>query len=145
MNGQPWDDWDLAVLRAGYGKMPARDLADGIGRSVESVYSKANLEGLGYVVRPWTPAETKALKRMNADGIPDTQIAAKLGRDRHAVSARRNALGLPSHAKGEHWRQAISAGVKRQCERLGLSSPTELRTAAFKRFARENGNWPEGS
>lgn len=139
---EAWTEGQLAALRRDYGKKPAAEIAAEIGRTVSSVYQRARTEGLGNVIRPWSDAETETLKAMNADGVPDSRIAAALRRDRHAVSARRKALGLPSREKGEMWRQAISAGVKRQCARLGLSGPTELRTAAFRRFARESG-WPE--
>jgi hypothetical protein len=142
MSRTPWTAIDLALLRQHYGRMPAGDLAEGLERSLVSVYQRARIEGLGQRLRPWTDAETETLRQRNREGWTDTEIAGELKRDRHRISARRKAMGLPSHEKGERWRQAISAGVKRQCERLGLSAPTELRTRAFRLFALANG-WPE--
>lgn len=137
-----WTEEELAILRRDYGTRAAEDIAAQLQRGLSAVYLAARNIGLSDSIRPWSEEEYAKLKAMNAEGWPDTHVAKELGRDRHAVSARRKSLGLPSHMKGEKWRQAISAGVKRQCERLGLSSPTELRTAAFRRFARESG-WPE--
>lgn len=139
---QPWTREDLDVLRRDYGKRPARAIAADLGRTVDGVYRAAFLHNLGVNIIPWTKAETKALESRNKEGWSDTEIAAELRRDRHAVSARRKTLGLPCNAYGERVCKKISAGFQRQCERLGLSGPAELRTAAFRRFARESG-WPE--
>lgn len=139
---RPWTEEERAILRRDYGQRPASEIAAALGRTLESVYRGAHAQGLGNRIRSWTDAETDTLRRLNAAGWPDTRIAEQLGRDRRGVCDVRRRMNLPHNGHGEMARKAVSAGVKRQCERLGLTSPTELRTAAFRKFAIANG-WPE--
>lgn len=82
-----------------------------------------------------------AVRRLNAEGLPDTDIAGRLGVERHTASKHRKAMGLPSHEKGRVWRERIVAASAAQCRRAGVRSMGELRSAVFAARAVRAG-WP---
>jgi hypothetical protein len=47
--------------------------------------------------RPWSADDTATLKRMNAAGFDDTQIADRMGFCAKTIRRRRQALGLSSY------------------------------------------------
>ena len=134
-----WTDEQVRILDAGYGKKPARALAEEIGKPVSVVYRMAYKRGL--MVRPkpepFTQVEIDRIRELNAAGVPDTHIALELGRDRHETSKHRKRLCLPSNARGQVWRERVAAGVKRQCDLAGVKNLAEFRWESYRNFARK--------
>jgi hypothetical protein len=97
--------------------------------------------GLAKNRRRWDPALEGELRRLNAGGDSDSEIARKLGFERHCIHRQRKRLGLLDQSYGKQSRAAIGAGVRRQLVRLGLERLTDLRIEAWRQLARERG-WP---
>lgn len=133
---------DVAFLREHYGTMPARELARRLGRSVTVVYQKADKLGLCEERKRWDPSLGEQLRRLNAEGNSDTEVARILGFERHTVTRHRKRLGLPDQSYGPQSRASLRAGVRRQLDRLGIASMNQLRVESWRKLARERG-WPD--
>lgn len=143
MKGHPWSPAEDLLLVAGYedGLAPAA-IAElltrpGVRRTVGCVCQRKMKLGLP---RQWAPVPKRTLdrlRRLHARGMSDMQMAAALGLDRRLVNSIRHRLGLSCNRDLEAMRRA----VRNQLKTLGLKSPTELRTRAFRLYAIENG-WP---
>lgn len=140
MNGRPWTSQEKAHVRRHYRKKTAREIAADLGRSVSCVHKRAADLGLTIKRRGWTDAMTRRLRWRHGLGWTDVQIAKEIGLSREWISEQRRKLGLPVNT--ETIRRIARQNVKKQLRTLGLSSPTELRTRAYRNFAKENG-WPE--
>lgn len=53
--------------------------------------------------RPWLPQHTATLRRMNAVGYTDGEIAAVTGHRRETVTRRRIAMGLSESRRVDWW------------------------------------------
>ena len=131
-----------ARVRAGYARQSAPALARRLGVPTEVIYRIVVKLGLRKHQRVKVGrAFLATLRQRNRQGWPDSEIAAELGCDRHVVSRHRQALGLPSQARGPIARQRTGAAAARQLDRLGLASMGELRVQAHRAYAVAHG-WP---
>ena len=143
-----WTEEEKAIVREWYGKIGCKQVAErlsanGVRFSVKQVYLMALKLGVTYQRRARVDAAWLArLCEMNAQGLPDTILAERLGCNRHTVTRHRQAMGLPSHARGEHLRQAIVRTTAETCRRHGVANLGQLKSKCFRDFARANG-WPE--
>jgi hypothetical protein len=142
MNGRAWTDAEVEAVRSRYGEAKAPELARSLGRSARAVHLKARSLGLAKAKAVVDGAFLAELRRLNALGRCDTDVATALGAERHTVARHRKALGLPSHARGEVFRRRIAAAARRQCERAGVKSVGELRGEVWRAKARALG-WPD--
>ncbi|HUU59676.1 MAG TPA: hypothetical protein VMZ50_09035 [Phycisphaerae bacterium] len=141
-NVRPWTGADVAAVRGHYKRdLTAHEIGRRIGRAAHQVHAKARLLGLSRNHAIARPGFAAFLRRRNADGWSDTEIAAAWGADRHAVSNARRRLGLPSNATGPRARAKIAAAQKRQCARAGVASLAELKARRFADAAARCG-WP---
>lgn len=144
MAGRPWTESELATVRAEYGTTPARELAARLGRSPRAVYQAADRMGLAHQHRTDVTLTWEAeLRRLHALGHCDTDIAARLGCERHTASKHRRRLGLVGHARGERTRAKVRATTAEQCRRAGVANLGALRSLVFARRSAEAG-WPAG-
>lgn len=142
MARRDWMPAEIDTLVRLYPTTTAPELAAALGRSVGSVYLAAHARGLRKATRArGGRAFLAELRRINRLGIPDTGAARVLGCDRHTVSKWRERLGLPSHARGERYRERVAEATARQCRDLGVSSFAEVRSLSFKLRAIVAG-WP---
>lgn len=143
MSRRFWTDDERAMLVRLYPDHTAAECARILGRTIRFIYLRVELDGLVKQSRVTVDAAFEAeLRRLSAEGWPDREIAASLGCDAHTIHDRRRALGLPSNAFSPRVRARIAANTRRQCERLGISSLTQLRTYTWRQYARERG-WPD--
>ncbi|WP_236035831.1 hypothetical protein [Rhizorhabdus histidinilytica] len=92
--GPIWSEADEQQLRAGYGKIPSRELARSLGRTPAAMFSRANMLGLvhGYI-RGFTADEDIAIRNAWTHGTSLTDLADALGRDSAVVSKHAIRLG----------------------------------------------------
>ena len=136
-----WTAKERAYLRRWYGRRACADIAAKLDRSNKAVYLEAIAQGVAAKKARWAANDERALRRLNATGWTDTEVAAKLGRDRHCVSLHRKRLGLPSNAYGLRWRERNRAQRRRQLATYGVRNFGELRGKRFREFASQRG-WP---
>lgn len=136
-----WTVREVETLVAMRGKATHKQIAEVLGRSVQSVYLKAQHMGIARKYAEYGPEFDAFLKEKNAEGYSDSDVAEMWGGERHTVAIRRKALGLPNNMRGERWRQKIVASTKRQLAAESLSSLAELQqiTRRLKAFHR---GWP---
>lgn len=84
--GPDWTEADLARLRRDYGRVPTGELVRSMGRSKAAIFTRAHVLGLvhGYH-RAWSDDESAALAIAFEHGVAIGDLAAALGRKRHAV------------------------------------------------------------
>ena len=136
-----WTATERAYLRRWYGRRRCADIAAKLGRSKKAAYMEAIAQGVSAKKSWWAEKDDQVLWRLNREGYTDTEVAAKLGRDRHCVSLHRKRLGLPSNAYGLRWRERNRAQRRRQLATYGVRNFGELRGKRFRDFAAERG-WP---
>jgi len=139
---RPWTPEEDDVVRQHYRTISAAAIAAELGRTKRMVYMRARNLEVACPQKGWTPEMDARLTELNGQGVSDTEVARRLGYDRHHITRRRRALGLPDQSHGLQARKAVSAGVKRQLERLGIPRLTDLRMDSWRRLAAERG-WPE--
>lgn len=136
----PWHPDEDEVVRQHYRDCGATAVATCLGRSVPSVHARAHSLG---VTRRRPPAIDYAkVKRLYRQELSDTEIARRLGHERHAISAWRRRNRLPEHGWTERRRREVAARTREQLRRAGLPSLAALRVKAFRDFAKRNG-WSE--
>jgi hypothetical protein len=82
-----WTDEDEARLRAGYGKVPTRQLARELGRPLPAIYTRANHLGLKHPwMRAFTDEDAKLVQIAWKHGVALQDIADAIGRDQTVVS-----------------------------------------------------------
>lgn len=105
-----WTPEEDEVLRKGYRRLFARDLAGQLGRSAGSVIGRARFLGItrerrrDLPNRPWTEKEDRAMRK-GYGKRPVEELAESLGRTPGAVQSRARTLGLrqpPKPRAGEH-------------------------------------------
>lgn len=138
-----WTPADSDLVRKNYGGMPAKALAEQLGRTERAIYQHALTIGVRKHKRTKPDAVFQAfVRRLNATGLNDTEVAAQLGCDRHLVSDWRKRLGLADHSRAPHWVARITEGTRRQCARAGVATLAAIRVLAFRQRAKAAG-WPE--
>jgi hypothetical protein len=142
MNHKFWSPGADGFLRYNYGRRPVSWIASAQCRSVRSIYQRAAILGLGKPAPKWEPGLDAELIRLNGEGNSDTEIARRLGYERHTVSKYRKRLELPDQGKGPQARAAVSAGVRKQLDRLGIPTMSQLRVESWRKLARDHG-WPD--
>lgn len=136
-----WTAAEDDYLRRRFADTACRVLALKLDRGVAGVYSRAHNLGLSKGFPRLDPKLIAKIPKLHAKGLTDQAIADQIGIERRYVSRlRRDKFHLPVNA--EAVRDAARRGVQKQLKTLGLSSPTQLRTRAFRLYAAENG-WPE--
>ena len=90
-----WAEADITYVRANYGKVPVREMAAHLGRSVKAIYHQAELDDgtSTRVIQSWTAAEDDVI-RTNYGLLSSPEIAHLLGRAPHIVTHRAKVLGL---------------------------------------------------
>lgn len=145
MAGKRWTNEEEEFVRAHWGTHTARDLATQLGRSTKAVRQKGVKMRLRKIIR-WPKEVVSVVREMHAQGLTDTQIArarpdlfapGDVGRAQ-VTFLRHNRLQLPANRSPARQR----CGYERQLVSCGVRSFAELRSQAYRRYARESG-WPE--
>lgn len=135
-----WTEAERQILRDNYAKMTGEQLAELTGHSLSSVFQQAAKLGL----RKWPSIDQKKIAmipKLHAKGLSDREIAERLGIDRRYVNELRvKRFKLTVNEEGSMRGRHLA--VKKQLQTLGLDSPTQLRSRAFRLYALENG-WPD--
>lgn len=139
-----WTEAEDAEVRERYPLETAASIAVRLGRSTKSVHLRAGTLGLCSPAPRFSPAEVEEIRRLNARGYGDVEIAAEIGRDRHAVSTHRKRMGLPSNWRGPRFRARIAAKTREVLDAYGLRSMGEMRSAAHRARVLDAG-WPQVS
>lgn len=136
-----WTEAEDDYLRQNFASTHCRVLAAKLNRGVSGVYTRAWNLGLSKGFPRLDPKKIAKIPKLHARGLTDQAISDQIGIERRYVSElRREKFRLPVNA--ESVRESMRRGVKKQLKTLGLSSPTQLRTRAFRLYAIENG-YPE--
>jgi hypothetical protein len=139
-----WTDAENATLRRLYVKQTAASIARRLGRTARAVYQQAEALGLSKLERTKTGrAFQAAVRRLNRQGYGDTEIADTLGCERRTATRWRQRLGLPSHAKGQRYREKVRAITRQQCAAAGVANLAEIRSVVLGVRSALAG-WPAG-
>jgi len=112
-----WTEEEDAVLRKGWidGNTDA-EIGERLGRKAHAVKQRRQVLGFTRSVRSprgeWLPDEVTRLRALWQSGIPDTAIAAALGRSRAACKRKRADLGLVGAATDEPRVSAKRTGAR---------------------------------
>ncbi|HEX7783460.1 MAG TPA: hypothetical protein VF509_11700 [Sphingobium sp.] len=80
--GPVWTAEEEARLRADYGKVPTREIAENLGRGVRAVLYRANRMGLTHgFMRAFRAEEDRAIRNAWNHGVSMVDVAQALGRD----------------------------------------------------------------
>jgi hypothetical protein len=148
-----WSEEHKLLVRKHYGRIPTKELAAIVGRSVQKIYALANRLGilLGW---HWKPEERQALRDYIAarwaDQWSDREIERgwneahpELATERGWISEVRRSMKLKSHGSGStRFRLRVAEKTKEQLAKAGLPSIGHLRREAFKSFCTRQG-WPQ--
>lgn len=117
-----WTDTEKTQLQTLVGRgIPAKQIADVLGKDVKSVYNQK--VRLGLTVKQenhaWTEAETRLLERLVDAERTLQDIATVLGRPLHAVKRKKHRLGLtkPNRNGYQKWTAWELRKLRRYCER----------------------------
>lgn len=136
-----WTAEEDDYLRQHFVRTPCHTLAAKLDRGTSGIYQRARNLGLSKGLQRINPKEVAKIPKLHAEGLTDQEIADRTGIQRRYVSElRRDKFNLP--VNDEAVLIARRRGVKSQLKTLGLDSPAQLRTRAFRLYAIENG-WPE--
>lgn len=136
-------------VRENYSKQSAKEIAEhlfGDASRLSAVYQIAHRSGLRKVDF-WPDDVLDLVRRENANGLTDASIGRKYpdifpsGRDN--VHPIRRRLRLPANKDTKDARACKRRAVENQLKTLGLESPTQLRTMAFRKLAERYGLPPE--
>jgi hypothetical protein len=141
VSGRSWTIDELIALEEGYGSVPIHELARRLNRTVAAIRMAAYLYGFAQEHRYCTREDEASIRQLNAEGMSDTEIAARLGFERHAISRNRRRLGLPSRAYSERYREKLRAAARRQCEAAGVSNLGQFRALKLREYVARSG-WP---
>lgn len=90
----PWSDKEDGYLIENYKKMPKKELAIALKRTVSAVENRVSALGIADKASPrWTDSDLSILKKYYKDW-PTRKIAEKLGRSNRAIQAKAFKLGL---------------------------------------------------
>lgn len=119
-----WSDQEVELLRELWRKLSAPEVASKLGRSLQSVMSKASSLNLGK--RRWTTEEDDLLRRL----YPTSEIiaiCAALGRTHAAINVRAALIGVKrvdSPERRESWRK--HSAYMKQRRQKGMRNSTAL-------------------
>ncbi|WP_248006154.1 hypothetical protein [Novosphingobium sp. HR1a] len=92
--GPVWTDEEEACLRADYGKVPTRRIAENLGRGVRAVFYHANRMGLVHgFMRAFGADEDRAIRNAWTYGVSMVDVAQTLGRDPAVIGKHAARLG----------------------------------------------------
>lgn len=138
-----WRGHEDDFLRLAYPEHSAEEIRQVIGRSLGSIYQRANRFGLVERRDPAEIARIDALIREHQPrGLLDGEIAELADCSREWISERRRVLGLPSNALNERHRDKVRQKTREQLAAAGLPTLAALRVKTFRDRARAAG-WPE--
>ena len=143
-----WTDAELSVLKDQYGWINSETVARNLNRPLKHIYNQATALGLTKTYHRVTAAEKRTIKRMVKAGACNTHIGQAIGIDKHIVRKWRTRLGLPQLTSGgsvdscQACKERVRANTKEQCRKAGVKSLAEIRTLAFRKYARKHG-WSE--
>ena len=140
MKRRAWTNDEIEFVKENYLKIPAKEIANRLNRSLRAIYQRAKAEGLSQDLPRLTPEIETQIRRLHAQGKTDRAIADELGVNGRTMCDWRNRLGLPISDVGVQ--EAQLRGIQNQRKTLGIESSGQLRSLAFRRFASDNG-WPE--
>lgn len=139
---RPWTEAEQAKLKRWYHSKSAVEIAKKLGRTQTSVYQQARKIGINEERDTERLERVRMLiKKYNAKGWLDSEIANLIRRDRRSIAGIRNTMGLPSNGGGERHRRKVAAKTREQLAPLGLKNLAELRSLSFRKFAAKHG-WP---
>lgn len=99
VNRRAWTDREVRYLRTHYGRMPTRDIAAKLGRTLGAVKNFVQLHDIGSNVgRNWTPQDD-AFLRSYYGVMPTQDIASKLRRTSDAVRLRASHMGIAAELR----------------------------------------------
>lgn len=136
-----WSKAEIKFLRDRLKTESLYSIADQLGRTWNAVRTKVGRIGLRPVLEHMRAEHLAEIRRLHAMGMCDPEISEHLGFDRSTVGYRRRKLGLGSNARSDRQHGRLCRGLQKQCERLGISSPGELRNLSWSKYARAHG-WP---
>ena len=141
---RPWTKREDARLRALFGRAEAAAIGRELGRSASGVWARG--QKLGLARRNRRPGRGEAweveLRRLNAEGWTDSEIARHLGCGREQLSEFRRAFGLPNNGLGPRRRAQVAAKTREQLAAAGCASLAELKGRVVRARARALG-WPD--
>jgi hypothetical protein len=136
---QAWTDEQRELLRREFRHGDLAQLAARLGHSIRAVRTMAY--GLGLRRWVWLPRnELRRIRRLNARGYCDKEIARVLARDVGAVANHRRAMGLPCRRAHQRQRSRQSARTKAHWDRDPFFIHYDR--AERERFAEASG-WPK--
>lgn len=92
--GPVWTAQEEARLRADYGKVPTREIAETLGRGLRAVLYRANHLGLVHgFMRPFGSDEDRAIRNAWLHGVSMVDVAQALGRDPAVIGKHAARLG----------------------------------------------------
>lgn len=112
----PWTEEQLAALRNGAGRTPARDIAEAIGRPLQSVYNKANELGLSLRLAQPVPLPDPAARQAAEEAAAATVADADIGTIRHWL-ATQGGMPVADHLTAE----LVAAQANERRIELGLT------------------------
>jgi hypothetical protein len=115
-----WTLEEIRYLERHYGHMPAKDIADRLGRTAVAVRLAARNAGIGKVghSRPWTDDEKEVIRTHYANGEGIRRVCELLaGRNRSAIFAMAIKMGIGSPRK---WSDDEVAVLERHYQNIGV-------------------------
>ena len=144
MRSRPWTTGDIATLKNLFGEVPAKVIAEKLGRSLGATYQQMQRQGLRqYTHGCRIPGFEDFVLEKNAAGWSDQRIADHWGVSRDSISKCRRRLGLDSNKWNASHRAAIAKATKKQCREFGVKNLGEISAAVRQREAARHG-WPAG-
>lgn len=103
----PWTIRDIKFIEENYGKLPTKDIAATLGRSISAVRKIAHSSGVGKAASlPWTDAE-RALIREHYDRGPDRVHLMLPGRTKLAINSQASKMGVTNSDWSDEERQYL--------------------------------------
>jgi transposase len=115
------------------------EIAAALGRSYSSISQLKERLGLTSKQPDFGPKFQAFVRKQNAAGWSDAQIAEEYGCERHTIGYWRARLKLPKVLHSAHQRQRVAARTREQCRTAGVRSLAEIRRLAFRKYARKAG------
>jgi hypothetical protein len=118
-----WTDDEIALLRGQWGRRSVAGISALLGRTGDSVRSKASRQRLGPGSRrPWTEADVATLRESYPTAMSSAEIGRRLGRTAEAVetAAYYREIRRPARPPRRKW-PALAAGLA-QLDREGLTN-----------------------
>lgn len=137
-----WSEVGSAFLRSHYKRARTATIAACLGRSPGSIHQHADALGLSEPPNCAIRDNHDTWRRLYELGWSDAEIAKELGVTRESVRNYRERRGFPANGRNERYRRRVAETTRRQAEAAGVTSLSEVRTLAFRRFALDSG-WPE--